>query len=75
MMLFGKKVPILFSLAIWFIVWELIGQAKLSTIIPPFSGVLAAGLFRARGRLTRNESAAARKGLEELVARHPRQNA
>lgn len=44
MILFGKKVPILFSLAIWFIVWELIGQAKLSTIIPPFSGVLAAGI-------------------------------
>jgi len=44
MKLFGKKVPILFSLAIWFIVWELIGQAKLSTIIPPFSGVLAAGI-------------------------------
>jgi len=44
MTLFGKKVPILFSLAIWFIVWELIGQAKLSTIIPPFSGVLAAGI-------------------------------
>jgi NitT/TauT family transport system permease protein len=44
MNLFGKKVPILFSLAIWFIVWELIGQAKLSTIIPPFSAVLAAGI-------------------------------
>jgi len=44
MTLFGKKVPILFSLAIWFIVWELIGQAKLSTIIPPFSAVLAAGI-------------------------------
>lgn len=44
MTLFGKKVPILFSLATWFIVWELIGQAKLSTIIPPFSGVLAAGI-------------------------------
>ena len=30
MVLFGRKVPIIFSLAIWFIVWELIGQAKLS---------------------------------------------
>jgi tetratricopeptide (TPR) repeat protein len=35
------------------------------------SGALAAGLFRARGRLTRNEFAAARKELEELVARYP----
>lgn len=44
MMLFGKKIPIFFSLAIWFIVWELIGQARLSTIIPPFSRVVAAGI-------------------------------
>jgi NitT/TauT family transport system permease protein len=44
MILFGKNIPILFSLAIWFIVWELIGHAKLSTIIPPFSAVLAAGI-------------------------------
>ena len=44
MMLFGKKLPIFFSLVIWFIVWELIGQAKLSTIIPPFSRVVAAGI-------------------------------
>ena len=44
MMLFGKKIPIFFSLVIWFIVWELIGQAGLSTIIPPFSRVVAAGI-------------------------------
>jgi NitT/TauT family transport system permease protein len=44
MTLFGKKIPILFSLAIWFIVWELIGQARLSTIIPPFTEVVTAGL-------------------------------
>jgi len=43
-MLFGKKIPIFFSLVIWFIVWELIGQAGLSTIIPPFSRVVAAGI-------------------------------
>jgi len=42
--LFGKRIPIVFSLVIWFIVWELIGQAKLSTIIPPFSRVIAAGI-------------------------------
>ena len=44
MTLFGKRVPIVFSLVIWFIVWELVGQAKLSTIIPPFSRVIAAGI-------------------------------
>jgi NitT/TauT family transport system permease protein len=44
MTLFGKRVPIFFSLAIWFVVWELIGQAKLTFIVPPFSRVVVAGL-------------------------------
>ena len=44
MILFGKRIPILFSLVIWFVVWELIGQAKLSMLIPPFSRVVAAGI-------------------------------
>lgn len=44
MTLFGKRIPIFFSLAIWFIVWELIGRAKLSMIVPPFSSVIAAGV-------------------------------
>ncbi|HEU4340001.1 MAG TPA: ABC transporter permease subunit [Candidatus Binatia bacterium] len=44
MILFGKRIPILFSLLIWFFLWELIGRAKLSTIVPPFSSVIAAGI-------------------------------
>ena len=44
MTIFGKKIPILFSLAIWFVIWEIVGQAKLSTIVPPFSGVIAAAI-------------------------------
>jgi NitT/TauT family transport system permease protein len=44
MILFGKKVPILFSLLLWFIFWEMIGRAKLSTIVPPFTSVIAAGI-------------------------------
>jgi NitT/TauT family transport system permease protein len=44
MMLFGKRVPIFFSLAIWFVAWEIIGRAELSTIVPPFSHVIAAAI-------------------------------
>ena len=44
MTLFGKRIPILFSLAFWFILWEIVGRAKLSTIVPPFSAVIAAGI-------------------------------
>lgn len=43
-MIFDKKVPMVFSLTIWCVVWELIGHAKLSTIVPPFSAVVAAGI-------------------------------
>jgi NitT/TauT family transport system permease protein len=44
MILFGKKVPILFSLLLWFVFWEIIGRAKLSTIVPPFTSVIAAAI-------------------------------
>jgi NitT/TauT family transport system permease protein len=44
MVLFGKKVPILFSLLVWFIFWEVIGHAKLSTIVPPLTSVIAAAI-------------------------------
>ncbi len=44
MILFGRKVPLLFSILLWFIFWEIIGRAKLSTIVPPFTSVIAAGI-------------------------------
>ena len=44
MILFGKRIPIFFSLLVWCVIWEIIGRAKLSTIIPPLSGVIAAGI-------------------------------
>ena len=44
MILLGKRIPILFSLLAWFVVWEIVGRAKLSTIVPPFSGVIAAAI-------------------------------
>ena len=44
MTLFGKRIPILFSMLVWFVIWEIIGRAKWSTIVPPFSGVIAAGI-------------------------------
>jgi NitT/TauT family transport system permease protein len=32
------------SLAVWFVAWEAVGQAKLSTIVPPFSAVIEAAI-------------------------------
>jgi NitT/TauT family transport system permease protein len=34
----------LLSLALWFLVWEAVGQAKLSSIVPPFSAVIEAAV-------------------------------
>jgi len=44
MILFGKRIPIFFSLVIWFFIWEIAGRAKLSSIVPPVSAVIAAGI-------------------------------
>ncbi len=44
MTLFGRNIPIVFSLAIWFVAWELIGRAGVSSIVPPFSSVIETGL-------------------------------
>jgi NitT/TauT family transport system permease protein len=44
MTLYGKRIPIFFSLVVWFLVWEIIGRTELSTIVPPFSRVIAAGV-------------------------------
>ena len=35
---------ILASLALWFLFWEAVGRAKLSTLVPPFSAVVEAGI-------------------------------
>jgi NitT/TauT family transport system permease protein len=35
---------VLGSLAFWFLFWEAVGRAKLSTIVPPFTAVVEAGI-------------------------------
>ncbi len=42
MTLAGRKIPMVFSLAIWALVWELAGRAELSTIVPPLSRIVMA---------------------------------
>jgi NitT/TauT family transport system permease protein len=40
MTLFGIKIPIAFSLLVWFGLWEIVGHSGFSSIIPPFSKVI-----------------------------------
>jgi len=34
----------LLSLVVWFVLWEIVGHAKISTIVPPFSAVIEAAI-------------------------------
>jgi NitT/TauT family transport system permease protein len=38
----GHKVPIVFSLLVWCLIWELVGRLGLISLIPPFTEVLVA---------------------------------
>lgn len=38
----GRRVPTVVAVGVWLLVWELVGRAGLSTIVPPLSSVLAA---------------------------------
>src|SRR5574341_1584541 len=44
MILLGRQIPVGFSLGVWLLMWELIGRASLSTIFPPVSRILVAGI-------------------------------
>jgi NitT/TauT family transport system permease protein len=42
MTIFGRRIPGFLALFIWFAVWEAVGRAGLSSIVPPFTAVLEA---------------------------------
>jgi NitT/TauT family transport system permease protein len=41
MTLFGYRLPMMSSLILWCLVWEVVGRAELVLLFPPFSGVIA----------------------------------
>ncbi|MGQ0665094.1 MAG: ABC transporter permease [Pseudomonadota bacterium] len=42
MKILGLRVPMAFSLLLWFALWEVVGQARIVFLVPPFSEVLVA---------------------------------
>ena len=38
----GHRVPMAFSLLVWFAIWEIVGRLELVSLLPPFTEVLAA---------------------------------
>ncbi|MEO9339719.1 ABC transporter permease subunit [Mesorhizobium sp. SB112] len=42
MMMFGYRVPMMASLIVWCLIWEVVGQLDLMFLIPPFSSVMLA---------------------------------
>lgn len=44
MTLFGYRIPMMASLLVWCVLWEIVGRLDLMFILPPFSEVLAAAV-------------------------------
>ena len=44
MNLFGKRIPLSLSLLFWFVIWEMIGRGGVSSIFPPLSRIVVAGV-------------------------------
>jgi NitT/TauT family transport system permease protein len=44
MTLFGHRIPMMASLLVWALAWEVVGRLDLMLMLPPFSHVLAAGV-------------------------------
>jgi len=44
MQLFGRRIPLSVSLLFWFFVWELVGRVGISSIFPPLSRIVVAGM-------------------------------
>ncbi len=42
MTLFGYKIPMMASLLVWCVIWEIVGQSGVMFLIPPLSDVLVA---------------------------------
>ena len=42
MTLFGYRLPMMSSLILWCLIWEIVGRLELVLLFPPFTGVLAA---------------------------------
>jgi NitT/TauT family transport system permease protein len=38
----GHRIPMAFSLLVWFAIWEVVGRLDLVSLLPPFTEVLAA---------------------------------
>ena len=38
----GRRIPMAFSLLVWFVLWEVVGRLELVSLIPPFSSSIMA---------------------------------
>lgn len=44
MTVFGKRIPMMASLIVWFAVWEIVGRSEAILLIPPFTAVIEAAV-------------------------------
>ena len=46
MIIFGHRIPMVGSLILWAILWEIVGQLEVTILLPPLSAVLGAQVHR-----------------------------
>ncbi len=44
MTVFGKRIPMMASLIVWFAVWEIVGRSEAILLVPPFTAVIKAAV-------------------------------
>ena len=44
MTVFGKRIPMMASLIVWFAVWEIVGRSEAILLVPPFTAVIEAAV-------------------------------
>ena len=56
MTLFGIRIPMMASLIVWALLWEIVGRMDLIFLIPPMSDILQAGLRLVQSQSWQNAS-------------------
>ena len=48
MTIYGWRVPMMASLLVWLVVWEIVGRTGAVFLVPPVTGIIEAGIRRRR---------------------------
>ena len=67
MTLFGYRVPMVASILVWCLLWEIVGRADLVFLLPPFSAVLVAVVELVQVETFQRATVTTLQGTEDAV--------